>query len=265
MKLRTFLVALMLCMTSMAYATNSPYNGWWYDSDHPGTGVSVEIHGNTAFVALFMYYDDSHKPMWLSAALSKTSGETYAGDLDYWMGWPLGSSYSEPTRHTIGNLALKFNGETADLTYTVTGFTSGGAHKKDRAGTTSTAHLVKFMKHIASGSLDPRDINGWWYDPSYNGMGFFLEVYGGTAFMAWYHYGSDGLPHWYTFDGYLEPGETVLNGTFREWSGGVSIGAENYQSPVSENIGTGTLTLTSSGATFETPYGTYNLQRFDFQ
>ena len=252
---------------------------WWYDPSHPGTGVSIENFYGTLAVGLFMYYDDSHKPMWLSATCSEDNATSfsYSGNLFYWTGWPLGSSYYSPVPHKVGNISIAFSHSQADVTYTITEpgkWLDGG--KIDQVGQAVTVHLKKFLPSIVSsdkkGSEMP--INGWWWNPRLEGMGIFFEEYHQTGFMAWYHYGPDGLPRWYTCDGQVSSDQKVSGIThavftcnMREWTGGSSIGSANYSAPTPVSIGTATLTFRRVAhllptATLVSPVGTYDLERF---
>ncbi len=269
-----FLACALACCTS-AYGFDSK-SGWWYNPSKDGTGVSVEIQGNMAFVAMFTYYDDSRLPVWLTAygpidtSIQDRQGQAdvFSGTLDYWTGWPLGSPYYAPTSYRMGNMTIVFNSsDDAELTYTIEGFTSvqGDKKKKEKTQQVFKEHLSKFMEDVSPGSLDSRDINGWWYDPSYNGMGFFMEARGGTVFMTWYHYRSDGLPWWWTCAGAMGPSDNQFSCDLMEWQGGSSIGADEYHKPHATAVGSATFTLNADGTALLDWSGTqFHLQRFKF-
>ncbi len=121
------------------------------------------------------------------------------------------------------------------------------------------------MKDVSPGSLDPRDITGWWYDSAYNGMGFFMEAMGGTVFMTWYHYRSDSLPWWWTCSSTLNPSDTQFSCNLMEWKGGSGIGSDVYHKPSASTVGTAAVTLNQDGsATLDWSGNQFHLQRFMF-
>ncbi len=280
--LRSIAVSIISCFIGLSFIlSHNAYafdgkSGWWYTPGKDGTGVSVEIQGNTVFVALFTYYDDTGLPFWMTGYgnieknVETRQGNTdvFTGTLNYWSGWPLGTSYYEPTSYRFGSIKITFfSDDEAEITYTIEGFTSAsGAKKKtEKEPATFTAKLSKFMKDVSPGDLDARDINGWWYDPSYNGMGFFMETRGGTTFMTWYHYGSDTLPSWWTCTAALNPSDTSFSCDLMEWQGGSSIGSDNYQKPSAGSVGSAVFTLNQDGTAVLDWSGTqFHLQRFVF-
>jgi len=279
MKLVTMMIlyfaAILFIFTTNVYSFDNK-SGWWYTPGKDGTGVSVEIQGDTAFVAFFNYYDDTGLPFWMTAVgtiennVQDRQGLTdiFTGTLDYWTGWPLGASYYAPTSIHYGTATITFfSDEEADLSYTIEGFTSstGGKKKVEREPEVFKAKISKFMKDVSPGSLDSRDINGWWYDPSYNGMGFFMETRGGTVFMTWYHYRSDSLPWWWTCTASLGASSTQFSCDLMEWQGGSSIGSDVYHKPSASTAGTAAVTLNQDGsATLDWSGNQFHFQRFMF-
>ena len=101
--------------------------------------------------------------------------------------------------------------------------------------------IKKFMPTMAPGESDNR-LLGWWWDPAYNGMGFFIEAQGGTLFGAWYHYYPDeqtqtAFGTWLTFGGPFENGASSFSGNLTMWLGGSTMGVPPYQAPVSQDTG----------------------------
>ncbi len=270
-----FIVSGLSLLLNNAYAFDGK-SGWWYTPGKDGTGVSVEIQGNTAFVALFTYYDDTGLPFWMTGygSIERNvqnrfgTSDVFTGTLNYWAGWPLGSSYYAPTSYRFGSIKIIFfSDDDAEISYTVEGFksASGAKKKTEKEPVTFTAKLSKFMKDVSPGNLDPRDINGWWYDPAYNGMGFFMEVRGGTAFLTWYHYGPDTLPLWWTCTAPLGPSDSHLSCDLLQWQGGSSIGADQYRKPSAATVGSMNLTINNNRTALLEWNGTqFHLQRFVF-
>ncbi len=262
-----FVFLFVTIFSTKVLAFNS-YSGWWYVKGEPGDGVSIEIQGDRCFVAIFDYeYGD---PFWLSSygevedlAIEPTLplGLHYQGDLYLWNGWPLGSEYFEPVAFKIGAMIIDFESESqADLTYSISKeYLSGDSD------ITMSVHLTRFMPDISPGTPDPRDINGWWFDPSFNGMGFYLEAYGNTVFMAWYHYGNLGQPWWRSCYSSFSPTDTEFSCTLQEWAGGSPLGSDSYKPPVPSDKGLLTFRLTGESTAEMTWQGTtYHLQRFVF-
>ncbi len=239
-----------------AQAIDSPYDGWWYVSGQSGTGVSVEIQGNALFMALYVFREDG-TPAWYISGGPLASSSSYSGNLQDVKGFPLGQSSTAPQYANVGTVQLTFASATqATLNWTAN-------------GTSGTMTLTKFMDQFGT-TQDMRDINGWWFDPNYNGMGFFVEVQGNVLFMAWYHYRADGSSRWWS------AGQTFNNGsaTYSDngddarklwtWINGQSLGGayktgdHNVASPI-------TLAFNGySNATLTSNVGTYNLTRFRF-
>ncbi len=278
---RVLLFFLSLVVAGILFPPNQALSfdgksGWWYTKGKDGTGVSVEIQGNNAFVAMFTYYDDSRLPFWVTAygpvetsvQDRQSQEDVFTGTLYYWTGWPLGTAYDAPRSYRMGTMTIVFHSsDDADLTYTVEGFTSaqGGKKKKEKDQQVFKEHLTKFMQDASPGALDPRDINGWWYDSNYNGMGFFMEARGGTVFMTWYHYRSDKLPWWWTCSADMDSSDNHFSCDLMEWQGGSSIGASEYHRPTASAVGSASFTLNIDGtANLDWSGNTFHLQRFRF-
>ncbi|NPA94706.1 MAG: hypothetical protein GXO58_04690 [Thermodesulfobacteria bacterium] len=267
--LKILLVFSMLIFPlSVSHAYES-HSGWWYIKGKPGTGISVEIQGRKCFAAMFEY--ERGEPFWLSAygdiivVDSNTTTDVakivFGGTLNMWNGWPLGSQYSKPTKHDIGTMLIEFSSDTeAKLVYIAS---------KDYLDTDTDvvvkAEIIKFMPEIAPGAPDPRGISGWWYDPSYDGMGMFLEAYGNKVFMAWYYYGYLGQPWWTSCSADFTPFDNQFTCTLQEWTGGSPMGVEPYVAPIPTDQAPITFRLTGEGrADMVWEGNTFHLQRFIF-
>ncbi len=222
-------VFLFLCATllflSTAHAANSPYNGWWYDADHPGSGISVEIHGNKMFAAIYTYKKDVPIGIWYTSVCSPTD-EGWSGGLVYWQNGALSTVPENPVPTNAGGFYIKFYSSTEAIV--------GLALKGEKA---ISFNVKKFMPDVAPGSPDPRGLTGWWYDPNYEGSGFFLEAQGGTLFGTWYAYYADDdsqkvYPAWLSFTGRFNEQATTLDAPLISWSDGSVIGHLPYSAPV---------------------------------
>ena len=268
---KLFGVVLLFCIVSNSFAYDDYYSGWWYVKNKSGTGVSLEIQGNNCFVAIFDY-DKRGEPDWISSfgqvaklrvdsEQSSNATVIFNGGLYLWRGWPLGSPYVAPSVIQIGFMEIIFYSTShAILTYTIF-----KEFLNVNYNITIDAELTKFMPDLFEGSLDKRNINGWWYDPDYNGMGFFTEAYGNHIFLAWYHYGENGEPRWLSCYSPFTPSDTQFTCTMQEWSGGSFMGSKEYKPPVAKNLEEAVFKLIDEeeGRAELTWRGvTYHIQRF---
>ncbi|GEM_PF-2323869 len=231
------------------------FTGWWYTKSQQGTGLAVEIKGGKLYAAWFVY-DESGRSVWYASGGPLTSDTVYTGDLKEWTGWPWGEAYSPPPSRVVGNMTLIFNKGSQDtITF------SASVNGKTAYGT-----LSSFMKDFAPGNKDPRNLNGWWWDPAYDGMGFFFDVRGGKMAMVWYNYREDRSPRWWTSYGPLSEGATNYNSVLDGWQGGQAPG-ESYRQPQKMAGEGGPISITftdANHATLTVGSTTLQLQRFDF-
>ncbi len=262
-----FIVFLFYCFVGNSVAYNG-FSGWWFVEGRGGTGVSVEMQGENTFVAIFDFNDFS--PFWISSfgkvqemliERGKPAGLFYMGNVYLFNGWPLGTSYVQPKTWVIGDMLIEFlSASEANLEYVISKeFTTSGEEESVKV------HLVKFMPTLFKGSSDSRDVNGWWYDHAFNGMGFFTEAYGDTIFMAWYHYAENNGPTWLSCYAPFTPEDNQFTCTMQQWQGGSTMGASNYIAPRPQNLEDAVFKLTGEGRAELTWKGTtYHLERFIF-
>jgi hypothetical protein len=254
------LAAALAMIPLLAKAADSPYDGWWYTAGQDGTGISIEIQGNILFMAWYTY-SQSGQPIWHISGGPMSSPTQFSGDFKLATGTPLNNlgSWSAPSYTPDGTVQIAFTSATqATIGWTGVGSTNSGSKT-----------ITKFMQDFSPGCLDSRDINGWWFDPAYNGMGFFIEARGGSLFMAWYHYRQDGSTRWwsaYSNPGAFPSGSGSFNSTFHFYTGGQYIGGNWQQNAEQTSPSTVNLTFVSfSDATLAWTGGpTLNLQRFWF-
>ena len=244
-------------LTVIALPTKNHFGtGWWYDSTEQGTGVSVEIQGDRMFAAWYTF-NPSGKPIWHTSGGSMTDVNTYSGTLYQWTGWPLGTAYSSPTASGVGTWSFEFTSTSeAQMSWTV-------------AGSTGSKTVTRFMDDLSPGDPHPQQVTGWWYDPAFDGMGFFFEAQGGSMFTAWYHYGDSGTPRWWSSGalGSFPDIANIYSGTYDEWANGQCIGCpyEEGQPTISSNPSTVSVDfLGGSQANLVWDGGTLSLQRFTF-
>jgi hypothetical protein len=232
---------------------SDPRSGWWYTASEPGTGISMEIEKDKLFMAWYIY-DQEGRPVWLTSHGALTGGSHFSGNLYAWTGWPLGEAYSPPSSEKVGEVEIDFTGsDQAAMSWTYNG----------REGQKS---ITRFMDAMSPGQKNLRDITGWWWSPSYNGMGIFMEAQGGNVFVAWYHYRDDGSPRWWSFDQNLALDANGFSGTFKEWSDGQCIGCDHRPPTAVDTEETVIFTFQQDGKARLTWSGpTLVLERFYFE
>jgi hypothetical protein len=94
-----------------------PKTGWWWNPAESGSGYSVEIQGDNAFVVGFMY-DDAGNPIWYFTAGPMASPTHFEGDwLQFSGGQTLTGAYQAPTPGNLGRVTIDF-ASTDDATIT---------------------------------------------------------------------------------------------------------------------------------------------------
>ncbi len=223
---------LFFCTVISSAWADSQYDGWWFDATQPGSGVSIEIQGDTMFSAAYSYYDGS--PVWFTG-ISKYNAakDSYIGKIQVWMNGAMSMLPDNPMAIDAGNGTIRFiSTDQAEMTYQLS--------LPEQINST-TVPLTRFMNTAAPGTSDSR-LLGWWWDPSYNGMGFFLEAQGGTLFGAWYHYYPDeqmqaAFGTWLSFSGPFENGANSFSANLMLWQGGTSWDKPEYQAPIPTDTG----------------------------
>jgi hypothetical protein len=235
--------------------TNPNCTGWWYTPGEEGTGLSIEVQGDSLFAAWYTFSEQTGQSIWHTSGGKMTDQYSYSGDLLEWNGWPLGSPHFPAQAEKVGTIQINFTSTNEAILAWMVGSKQG------------EKVICKFMNYASPGVKDTRDIQGWWYDPGLDGMGVFIEAQGNGLFMAWYHYREGGSSRWWTSGGYFPNGSATYTGDFFEWTDGQCIACPSYkeaqfipgsQHPVSIHFfGDSQAALTWNG-------GTLNLERFSF-
>ena len=106
--------------------------------------------------------------------------------------------------------------------------------------------------------------NGWWWNASQSGRGFFFEKQGNLLFIAGYLYADDGRPRWLAALCTLDSA-TSCAGTLNEYFGGATLGGAFKPPMAPTQIGQVRLTFASRAtATLQWPGGTVQLERLSF-
>jgi putative CocE/NonD family hydrolase len=229
------------------------YTGFWYNPDEPGTGLALEVQEGVLYLNWFVY-DERGLPVWYGSGAEMIDSSHYAGPLLAWSGWPLGQAYGGAKAEQAGSMEIVFDSpREARLMWS-------------KGGLRGSQSLFRFMEDLSPGSRDFRGITGWWYDPAFEGMGFFLEAQGGNLFMTWYHYRGDGTPRWWTSGGEFAPGSDSFVGDFMVWVQGACPGRP-YRPPTLIPGGQSKVNLhflNDSRAELAWNGGSLHLQRFRF-
>ena len=95
-----------------------PETGWWWNAAESGRGFTIEIQGNTLFMAGYMY-DASGNPVWYSTSGTMASATVYMGNWQQFAnGQTLTGAYRPPSNPgNVGTVTLQFiNATNATLT-----------------------------------------------------------------------------------------------------------------------------------------------------
>ena len=245
-----------LTVTDPMEETRSRFTGWWYDSTAPGTGMAIEIQeSNKLFLAWFVY-DENGRTTWYASGGELQNETTYVGTLWKYSGWAWGQEqYSPPVGEIAGSITLVFYKGRNDMV----NFTAVVGDKIVNGSFTS------FMKDFAPGLKDPRNITGWWYDPDYDGMGFYMDARGGKMAMVWYNYREDHSPRWWTSTNTFSSTSTIYMGTLDGWRNGQCVGCPFTSPPERIQAEGGTININFIGpnrADATVGNTVLNLQRF---
>ena len=230
-------------------------DGWWWQASAPGTGLSLEVQGDAAYLAWYVY-DDAGRPVWLVALLTRSAEATFAGSLVAVEGPPLAGPWAGFSSQAVGQANLAFS----DAAH--------GALSWSYGALAGQIPVTAFMPEFFGGQPDGRDLTGWWWDPAFPGMGLFVASHGGALYAAWYHYRDDRSPRWRSLGGdpgSFPAGATTYTGALLEFTGGQEIGGL-YQPPAKTLLSAAALTVKPDGSgTLAWGGRTYNLERFEFR
>lgn len=83
-------------------------NGWWWNDQESGTGYFIEVQGDQAFIASFMY-DTTGQPTWYASLANLTGANLLSGGLDFYAnGQALGGAYKAPTANAGGAGSMSY-------------------------------------------------------------------------------------------------------------------------------------------------------------
>jgi hypothetical protein len=187
---------------------------WWGGEAENGWGVTINQHGATQFVVLFVY-DSAGKPIWYVMPGGSWNGTStvYTGTLYRPTSSPY-DSYNAATYRTnapVGSASITYNSETAaTLSYTIDGISG-------------TKQIVRLPYPGEDGQ--PRLVvnDMWWAGMQQNGWGMSIDHHGRMLFPTWYTYDADGKTTFYvvsvgTWDGSTFTGD-LYHPTSSPWLG----------------------------------------------
>ena len=190
-----------------------PVTGWWWNPAEDGRGFSVEVRGNSLFFAAFLY-DISGRSTWnVASGPVSLDGSLFTNRLySASGGQTLGGAYpGRPTLVDVGAITLAFHTATEG-----TLVWPGGSVPIQR---------LPFVPNGLTGSNPPTTPeNGWWWNESESGRGFFLEWQNGSLDIAGYMYDDAGNSVWYLTVGTMTtPGGSAFTGSWWSFANGQTL------------------------------------------
>lgn len=207
-----------------------PRTGWWWNPAESGRGFSLEVSGNSLFMASYLY-ESGGRAVWhvSSGALSADGG--YSGQLqEFAGGQTLTGAYQAPAfKANASNVAL------ACATSTTCILTWAGG----------TVPIQRFVFDTATRPAGAPE-TGWWWNAAESGRGYFLEMQGNTLFGAGYLYDASGNAIWILASGAASAGGFA--GNWSQYANGQTLGGA-YVAPTvfNSNVGAVSLQFTDPG------------------
>lgn len=210
--------------------SGTPQSGWWWNPAESGRGYSIEVSGNTLFMAAYLY-DGSGRATWYVSAGALNADRSYSGQLlQYGGGQSLTGPYSAPyAKGSGGTVALVCRTESVcDLTWA--------------GGTVPIQRLTWDPATTAAGSPQ----TGWWWNAAESGRGYFLEQQGNTLFVSGYLYDAAGNDIWYIGSG--AKSGNLFTSTWGQYGNGQTMTGP-YKAPALVDGNVGSLKIEFSDTT----------------
>jgi hypothetical protein len=233
----------------------APQTGWWWNPQQGGRGFSIEVQGNSLFMATYLY-DASGRATWhVAAGPTSIDGSVFSNQLmSFANGVTLGGAYRPNSRLAdAGAITLTFDdGEHGTLVWP--------------GGTVALQRYAFGANGTATPPLANQPESGWWWGGTGdNGRGFFIEWQGNRAFLAGYMYDASGNAIWYVADAAVASARSFQAGWLQFANGQTLTGA--YRAPTLVNGNVAPVTIQFQGADtalLTLPSGTLPLTRFRF-
>jgi hypothetical protein len=235
----------------------APQTGWWWNKNEGGRGFSIETQGNNLFMAGYLF-DESGRATWtLSGGATTLDGSLYNNTLlNFAGGQSLTGSYRTPTGPTAGGaITLAFtDARNGTLIW------PGGSIPIERFDSV----LPPLPAGTAPATFAPE--NGWWWNASESGRGYFLEIKNNFAFIAGYMYDDNGNPLWYLTSGNLSTPQLYQSNWTQFANGQTLTGPFKPATQINANVGAiGIQFQSTTSATLTLPDSrTIPLTRFRF-
>ena len=232
----------------------APQTGWWWNPAEGGRGFGIEMQGNHLFMAGYLY-DATGRATWTtSGGYTSEDGSIYNGTLlNYTNGQTLTGPYRVPDApSSLGPITLAFT----DARHGTLIWPGGSIpiERFDSLLADSTATTAAFAPE-----------NGWWWNASESGRGYFMEFKSGIADVAGYMYDGSGNPLWYLSIGAMSNPQTFQNNWLQYANGQTLTGT--YKAP-GDPVAVGALSIQfqdAANATLTLPTGTQlPITRFRF-
>ena len=98
--------------------------------------------------------------------------------------------------------------------------------------------------------------NGWWWNQTESGRGYFIEIKNNRAFIAGYMYEADGRPVWYIAEGNMTSPQLFSSTWYEAANGQTLTGAYKKPNILNGNVGSVSIQfLTTTTATLTLPDG----------
>ena len=121
---------------------------------------------------------------------------------------------------------------------------------------------LAFLFAPESSNAEPH--NGWWWNPSESGRGFFIEMTGGVMYLAGYFYDTDGRATWLSSGGPVTDLYSY-HGTLQSYHDGQSVfGAYRPPAPAVDVGPVSVIFSDDTHGTLTWPGGTVQIERQQF-
>jgi Divergent InlB B-repeat domain/Trypsin-like peptidase domain len=225
-----FIDNLRIVVRSAAPAPVLPNSGWYWNASEGGRGWAIERAGDRIFVAGFMY-ETNGAAVWYVSTLNRQTDGSYTGVMSrYDGGQSLFGSWRAPASNAFASLRLRFStANTARLE--VLSLAQGGAP----VFVIETNDLTRFPISTPTAFAAPQSLGqtGWWWNEAEPGRGYFVEVQGTQAFVAYFGYTTGGPPVWFAsrMNSVGTSFDTLASASMDEFANGQVLGG-NYRTPV---------------------------------
>ena len=223
-------------------APQAPQTGWWWNPAEDGRGFGIEVRGNSMFMSGYLYDNTGHATWIVTPGPVALDGSFFNGTLyQVANGQNLTGTYKAPSPPTTaGSITLSFtDANNGTLVW------PGGSIPIQRLDLGSNGTTPSFVPE-----------NGWWWNASEDGRGFFMEFKNNFAFIAGYMYETDGRPVWYVTQNPMTTPQSFSSSWLQVGNGQTMTGP--YKKPVIVNSSVGPVSIQftdAANATLTLPGG----------